>query len=68
LEVIKTFEKVTEISIPHELVGRRSGDVTEAWADPSMAEKILGWKANYTLDQMLADAWNWQKRNPNGYN
>jgi UDP-glucose 4-epimerase len=33
-----------------------------------MAEKILGWKAKYTLDQMLADAWNWQKRNPNGYN
>jgi len=67
LEVIKSFEKVTGISIPHELVGRRSGDVTEAWADPSMAEKILGWKAKYTLDQMLADAWNWQNRNPNGY-
>ena len=67
LEVIKTFEKVTGISIPYELVGRRSGDVTEAWADPTFAEQLLGWKAKLGLEEMLTDAWNWQSKNPLGY-
>ena len=67
LEVIKTFEKVTGISIPYELVDRRSGDVTEAWADPTFAEQLLGWKAKLGLEEMLTDAWNWQSKNPLGY-
>ena len=67
LEVIKTFEKVTGISIPYELGDRRSGDVTEAWADPTFAEQLLGWKAKLGLEEMLTDAWNWQTRNPLGY-
>jgi UDP-glucose 4-epimerase len=67
LDVIRTFEKISGITIPHELNARRIGDVTEAWADPSMAEKVLGWKAKYSLEEMLADAWNWQQKNPNGY-
>ena len=67
LDVIRAFEKISGITIPHELVARRTGDVTEAWADPSMAEKVLGWKAKYSLEEMLADAWNWQQKNPNGY-
>ena len=67
LELIQTFEKVTGINIPYELVGRRSGDITEAWANPSYAKKILGWSAQHSLKEMLADAWNWQKKNPNGY-
>jgi UDP-glucose 4-epimerase len=67
LELIQTFEKVTGINIPYELVGRRSGDITEAWANPSYAKKILGWSAQHSLNEMLADAWNWQKKNPNGY-
>lgn len=68
LEVIDTFEKVNGVSIPYELVERRVGDVTEAWADPKLAERKLGWKARYTLTEMLSDAWNWQKKNPHGYN
>ena len=67
LEVIKTFEKVTGISIPYELGDRRSGDVTEAWADPTFAEQLLGWKAKLGLEEMLTDAWNWQSKNPLGY-
>jgi UDP-glucose 4-epimerase len=67
LEVIHAFEKISGITIPYELTERRKGDVTEAWADPSMAEQVLGWKAKYTLTEMLADAWNWQQKNPNGY-
>jgi len=67
LDVICAFEKISGITIPHEFNARRTGDVTEAWADPSMAEKVLGWKAQYSLEEMLADAWNWQQKNPNGY-
>jgi len=67
LDVIRAFEKISGITIPHELVARRTGDVTEAWADPSLAEELLGWKAKYSLEEMLADAWNWQQKNPNGY-
>ena len=67
IEVIQAFEKVSGVSIPHDFVKRRAGDVTEAWANPSLAEKVLGWKARYSLEEMLADAWNWQQKNPNGY-
>ena len=67
LEVITAFEKTTGKKIPFEIVGRRAGDVTEAWADPSYAEKLLGWKTKRGLEEMLADAWHWQSKNPNGY-
>ena len=67
LEVIAAFEQATGKQIPYELVGRRAGDVTEAWANPSYAEKILGWKTVRGLEEMLADAWRWQSKNPNGY-
>ena len=67
LEVIAAFEQVTGKEIPYELVGRRAGDVTEAWANPSYAEKLLGWKTVRGLEEMLADAWHWQSKNPNGY-
>ena len=67
LDVIRAFEKVANISIPYEFAERRPGDVTEAWADPTYASKILGWTAEKGLEEMLADAWNWQQKNPNGY-
>lgn len=67
LEVIAAFEGATGKKIPYELVGRRPGDVTEAWADPSYAEKLLSWKSVRDLEEMLADAWRWQSKNPNGY-
>ena len=67
LEVIHAFEEISGITIPYEFSERRAGDITEAWADPSMAEQVLGWKAKYNLNEMLTDAWNWQQENPNGY-
>jgi UDP-glucose 4-epimerase len=67
LEVITAFEKAMGQKIPFEIVGRRAGDVTEAWADPTYAEKLLGWKTVRGLEEMLADAWHWQSKNPNGY-
>ena len=67
LEVITAFEKATGKKISYEIVARRAGDVTEAWADPSYAEKLLGWKTVRGLEEMLAHAWHWQSKNPNGY-
>jgi UDP-glucose 4-epimerase len=67
LEVIASFEEATGKKIPYEFAPRREGDVTEAWAAPSYAEELLGWKTTRGLKEMLADAWNWQSQNPNGY-
>ncbi len=67
LEVIASFEEATGKKIPYEFAPRRKGDVTEAWAAPSYAEELLGWKTTRGLKEMLADAWNWQSQNPNGY-
>jgi UDP-glucose 4-epimerase len=67
LDVIDAFEKANGIRIPYEFASRRSGDVTEAWADPTYARKKLGWESNHDLVDMLRDAWNWQSKNPNGY-
>ncbi|NOT09436.1 MAG: UDP-glucose 4-epimerase GalE [Gemmatimonadales bacterium] len=67
LEMIHAFEKAVGRPIPHRLLPRRPGDVAEAWADPALARKELGWQATRGLDQMCADAWRWQTMNPNGY-
>ncbi|HPC36248.1 MAG TPA: UDP-glucose 4-epimerase GalE [Candidatus Marinimicrobia bacterium] len=67
LDVITTFEKWAERKIPYKIVGRRPGDIAECYADPSKANRELGWKAERNLDDMCRDTWNWQKKNPNGY-
>jgi UDP-glucose 4-epimerase len=66
-EMIKAFEKACGADIPYKIVGRRSGDIAESYADPSKANKELGWKAEKGLEEMCADAWRWQSMNPNGY-
>jgi UDP-glucose 4-epimerase len=68
LEMIRSFEKACGRHIPYKIVQRRPGDIAACWADPSKAEKELGWKAVRTLDDMCRDTWNWQKNNPEGYN
>lgn len=67
LEVVAAFERATGLEIPYEVVARRAGDAPAVFADPSLAERDLGWKAQRTIDAMCADAWNWQKQNPRGY-
>ena len=67
MEVISAFERATGKSIPYELAERRPGDVTEAWAEPTLAKELLGWESKHSLEEMLADAWRWQEKNPNGY-
>ena len=67
LEMIHTFERACGRELPYEIVGRRSGDVAAAWADPSKAKAELGWSAQRSLDEMCADAWRWHRQNPDGY-
>ncbi len=67
LEAVRAFERVSGRAIPIERVARRAGDVAESYADPSLAERTLGWKAAYALDDMCRDTWRWQSMNPHGY-
>ena len=67
LEVIEAFEKITGIKIPYKIMPRRDGDVAECWSDSTKAKDKLEWKANRELYDMIRDAWNWQSKNPHGY-
>lgn len=67
LQVKNTFEQVNGVAVPFEFVPRREGDVATCFADNTRAVQELGWVAKYGLEDMLADSWNWQKQNPNGY-
>ncbi|HKJ48971.1 MAG TPA: UDP-glucose 4-epimerase GalE [Christiangramia sp.] len=61
LEVIKSFEKVSEQNLPYKIVDRREGDITAAYADTTKANEDLGWKASRSLDEALQSAWKWQQ-------
>lgn len=61
LEIINSFERVNEVKVPYTIVGRREGDIEKVWADPTYANKVLGWKAVETLDATLKSAWAWEK-------
>ena len=67
LEMIDAFEKASGKDVPYEIVARRPGDIAKCWADPSKAKKELGWEAQYGIHEMCRDAWNWQSKNPEGY-
>ncbi|MGM0453796.1 MAG: UDP-glucose 4-epimerase GalE [Thermodesulfobacteriota bacterium] len=67
LEMIRAFENASGQRIPYRIVGRRPGDIAACYADASLAEKELGWKAARGVDEMVADTWRWQSRNPNGF-
>jgi len=67
LDMVHAFEKVTGKPIPYKILPRRPGDIDECYADPSYAEKVLGFKATKDLEDMCRDAMNWQTKNPNGY-
>ena len=67
LEAIAAFGRAAGTPIPHEIVGRRPGDVAVSYADPSLARRELSWQADKGLAEMCADAWRWQSKNPAGY-
>ena len=67
LDVVKAFRSATGAPLPYRIAGRRSGDAPAVYADPSLAEAELGWKAELGIDAMCADALRWQQKNPRGY-
>jgi len=67
LEVVQAFEQASGQSIPYQIAPRRPGDVAQCYADPALAQSLLGWRAQHTLADMCADAWRWQSGNPKGY-
>ena len=62
LEVVRAFEKVSGRKLSYRIVGRRPGDIEQVWADTSLANRVLGWKAEEGLEEMLNSAWRWEQR------
>jgi UDP-glucose-4-epimerase len=62
LEAIQSFEKVTGVKLKYKITGRRQGDIVKIWADPTFANKELGWKTVYSLDDCMKTAWEWEKQ------
>ena len=60
LDMVKAFELASGHKVPYRIVGRRPGDIAEYYADPSLAKTLLGWQAQYGIDEMCRDAWRWQ--------
>ncbi len=67
LELITAFEQSTHKKIPYEIVARRTGDIVSSYADPSLVNKELKWKAQLSLQDGCNSAWKWQSQNPNGF-
>lgn len=66
LEMVRGFERAIGRMIPWRAVARRPGDVARSYADPALAQRLLGWKAELDIDRMCADTWRWQGNFPNG--
>lgn len=66
LDVVKAFEKASGIKINYRIAPRRAGDVACCYADATKAKEVLGWQAQYDIEDMCADSWRWQSQNPNG--
>jgi len=67
LDIVKAFERVNDVKIPYVIDDRRPGDIATCYSDPSKARTELGWKAEYGIEEMCRDSWNWQRKNPDGY-
>ncbi len=66
LELVRAFERASGRSVPFDIVARRPGDIAACYADPTVAREVLGWQALRDLETMCADAWRWQRLNPQG--
>ncbi len=67
LDMVRAFEAASGRKVAYQIVDRRPGDIASCYADPSLALKLLGWRASRGIDEMCADAWRWQSRNPAGF-
>ncbi|MBR5236115.1 MAG: UDP-glucose 4-epimerase GalE [Clostridia bacterium] len=66
LEMVNAFSSVNGVNVPYKIAPRRSGDIAECYADPKKAKELLGWEAQFGLEKMCKDAWNFMVKNPNG--
>jgi len=62
MELVKRFQTINNVSLKYRITGRREGDVEAVWADTSLANRVLSWKAKRPLEDTLANAWAWEKR------
>jgi len=67
LDMVKAFVRVNGVDVPYSIKPRRAGDIATCYSNPSKAERELGWKAQFGIDEMVRDSWNWQKQNPEGF-
>ena len=67
LDLVKAFEAANNVTVPYVISPRRPGDIATCYSDPSKAEKVLGWKAQFGVEDMCRDSWRWQSKNPQGY-
>jgi UDP-glucose 4-epimerase len=67
LEVVRAYAQASGREVAYRVVPRRPGDVAACYADPALAEQLLGWRARHDLARMCADSWRWQSNNPNGF-
>lgn len=67
LDMVRAFVKVNGVEVPYSIKPRRAGDIATCYSNPAKAEQELGWKAQYGIEEMVRDAWNWQKLNPEGF-
>ena len=67
LDMVKAFETANGIPVPYEIAPRRPGDLATCYADPTKSAEVLGWKATKDQTDMCRDTWNWQSKNPNGF-
>lgn len=67
LDVVTAFEKVNGVKVPYKIMPRRPGDIATCYSNPEKAFRELGWKAEFGIEEMCRDSWNWQKNNPNGF-
>ena len=67
LDMVKAFETANGVPVPYEIAPRRPGDLATCYADPTKSAEVLGWKATKDQTDMCRDTWNWQSKNPNGF-
>ena len=67
LDMVNAFVKVNRVSVPYCIKPRRTGDIAACYCNPTKAKKELGWEAQYGIEEMVRDSWNWQKNNPEGF-
>ena len=67
LDMVKAFNEANGLDLPYKIVERRPGDIATCYADPAKSANVLGWKAERNLQDMCRDSWNWQSKNPKGF-